>query len=408
MKTKLTILLFLSLYSISHGQINIKGVVLSENRTPLEGASVFLNNTTIGSISDANGEFTLRNAKEGKYMLIIAYLGYKTVQHEITLTKEKPLQKLSFILIPENDMLDEVVIRKKRRSSRERITDFKRFRNIFIGMTKFAEKCTIENPEVLNYYYDKESEVFSVEADKPIIITNKALGYKIRYTLEKFEQSKKRSEYFGFTQYEELKGSKRRKRKWKKNRQTAYQGSRMHFLRSLILANTREEGFIIDQFTRIPNKKFPTEKELKFAKRIFKMYRDNNSPFSLHKKITKPKSKLDSAILIDRRLGQRKVIDSIISKDINYSDVTFKLQEKTFLRFNDILKVTYTREKEEYGYRRSKERLNYQKSNLHIIKNPELILPFGEFSNPSNHLVEGYWGYEKFANALPLNYQSDN
>ncbi|WP_299834412.1 carboxypeptidase-like regulatory domain-containing protein [uncultured Tenacibaculum sp.] len=403
-KELFVLLLFMQFFGFA--QKEIKGIVLSEKKEPLEGASVFFNNTTVGDITDVKGEFSLKT-KEGKYSLIIAYLGYKTVQYEITVIKDSPNKILKFILLPEDDLLDEVVVdaNKKRRSSKEKYYDFNRFKRSFLGTANFSKSCKIENPEVLNYYFDSEDNIFSVEAEQPIIITNKALGYKIYYTLEKFEQSRKRSEYLGYTRYEELKGSKRKKRKWAKNRLIAYNGSRMHFLRSLDRANTKEEGFIIDQFARIPNKKYPTKEEKAFVRKIFKMYMDNNSPINLRKKITKPESKLDSALLINRRLNQKKVIDSLIRKDINYSDITFKIQGKTFLKFNDILKITYTKEKEEYGFRPGKARLDRQESNLFVFEKPEQIHHYGEFSNPSNHLVEGYWAYELFANTLPLDYE---
>jgi hypothetical protein len=61
MKKFLTILIALFVTSMSFGQGVLKGTVTSdENNAPLIGASIFVDGTTIGTITDMDGMFELK------------------------------------------------------------------------------------------------------------------------------------------------------------------------------------------------------------------------------------------------------------------------------------------------------------------------------------------------------------
>ena len=59
-------------------QTKVKGTVLDENGDGAIGANVVVAGTTIGTVTDFDGQFEL-NVPEGKKQLVISYLGYKTV-----------------------------------------------------------------------------------------------------------------------------------------------------------------------------------------------------------------------------------------------------------------------------------------------------------------------------------------
>lgn len=413
MKTKLTFLLFL-VTLISYGQVNIRGTVLSKNNTPLEGAAVYLNNTTIATFTDWKGKFKLY-IEEGKHTLIVSYLGHKTIRKEIVIENKNIEQTLEFHLEEQDNTLNEVVINstdgenklKLIESTRSRYSDFQKFREGFLGRSTFANRCKIVNRETLSYYYVPQTDHFIVTAKEPIVVINKDLGYKVHYDLIKYEQKALVIGYVGYSRYEELEGSKRKQKRWKRNRLIAYKGSIMHFLRSLIRVNTKEEGFDMDLMIRIPNINYPTEKELRFSKKLFRDLNRYDIPVDYAKTIVVPETRIDSAILIHRReLKYKKIRDTIIRKDIRYSDVTYRLSGKAFMAFNGLLKVTYNNEKEEFEYKNDyKTWSGKQVSKFILLNTPQEILPIGQLADPTNHLVEGYWSYEKFAVALPLNYQ---
>src|SRR5688500_14501625 len=74
-----TYLVFLTLFSLSgYAQALISGkVVDAESKSPLEGASVFAQNTTRGVITNKEGEYKIVLNKGG-YELIISFTGYES------------------------------------------------------------------------------------------------------------------------------------------------------------------------------------------------------------------------------------------------------------------------------------------------------------------------------------------
>src|SRR5438477_11300190 len=79
MKARIT--LFLLFFSFTQNafsqQTYIRGRITDiESQLPLKGASVYINNTTKGSVSDDNGDFELGPLQPGQYDVIASYVGY--------------------------------------------------------------------------------------------------------------------------------------------------------------------------------------------------------------------------------------------------------------------------------------------------------------------------------------------
>ena len=75
-KILLTIMSLTFLASISWAQTRaLTGTVLGDNGTPLVGASVTQKNSTKGTVTDANGKFTI-SLPTGKVSLVINSVGY--------------------------------------------------------------------------------------------------------------------------------------------------------------------------------------------------------------------------------------------------------------------------------------------------------------------------------------------
>lgn len=55
-----------------------------ESRTPLTGASIYLDHTTVGTTSIDSGKFVLNGIPSGNYTLIISYVGYNSVSVPVT------------------------------------------------------------------------------------------------------------------------------------------------------------------------------------------------------------------------------------------------------------------------------------------------------------------------------------
>ncbi len=78
------IFLFIICSTITYGQFTVSGkIVDAESKEPLNSASVYCQNTTIGTTTNKEGEFSLQ-LKSGGYELIISYTGYQTKQVQIS------------------------------------------------------------------------------------------------------------------------------------------------------------------------------------------------------------------------------------------------------------------------------------------------------------------------------------
>ena len=71
----------------------IKGKIIDKDTdTPLPGANIYLENTSIGTATDFDGEYTIANVPPGSYTLHVKYLGYTPQSFEIEVKPETTLE----------------------------------------------------------------------------------------------------------------------------------------------------------------------------------------------------------------------------------------------------------------------------------------------------------------------------
>ena len=83
---------------------SINGKILDENGEPVIGASVAIQGTTLGSITNIDGEYTLANVPENAEVTI-SFIGYQTLTFK---ANDRALQNVT--LKEDSEMLDEVVV----------------------------------------------------------------------------------------------------------------------------------------------------------------------------------------------------------------------------------------------------------------------------------------------------------
>ena len=107
MKRKLMLLLaclFVGIGLVTAQTQKITGVVISEeDGQPVVGASVLVKGTTLGTITDVDGNFNLSNVPSSAKTLQISYIGMQTQEVAI-----KP--KLKIVLKSDTEVLDEVIV----------------------------------------------------------------------------------------------------------------------------------------------------------------------------------------------------------------------------------------------------------------------------------------------------------
>lgn len=284
---KLFTLLFLFSAATIFSQHTLKGKITGKNNIPLEGVNVYFDGTTISTVSDADGSFSIKYEPNANSILVLSSMGYQT-EYLSGLDASKPLNiKMA---ISENE-LKEVVVSAKDRFTRNQ--KLKLFREYFLGITKNARSAIIKNEEDIHFKYDKKNFVFTASADKPLVIINPALGYKIDFELVIFEVAFNRLSissldviknfYGGVSRFEEIDNSA----EILKKREKTYQGSSIHFFRNLANNDWGPKKFLLfnDKRNLDPANCFKISKEGDFAKvEVITQTKEENANMNLNLK----------------------------------------------------------------------------------------------------------------------------
>ena len=76
--------------------------------------------TTIATVTDHTGHYFFKNLPVGKHTLEVSFVGYETVQREVTVAKDKTIEE-NFLLEFDNVSLEEVVVSANRSATRRRL-----------------------------------------------------------------------------------------------------------------------------------------------------------------------------------------------------------------------------------------------------------------------------------------------
>lgn len=240
---------FLNLYSQE-----LSGVVVdSKTNEPIEGASVYFDNTTIGTATNSQGEFTLTYNTLIKTPLIVSFLGYQ----KQAFNDFSNVDSLKIDLVEDVNALNEVYLSSKDSWSRD--VKLKLFKRYFLGLTQNAQSCRILNEDDLILRYLEKQQQLVASSKKPLVIENKQLKYEVTYDLQDFELTYEmvsdslqslnqprlfptKAYYAGTSLFRELSQSGPSKSALKK-REKVYNGSVVHFMRMLLKGKLNESGY---------------------------------------------------------------------------------------------------------------------------------------------------------------------
>lgn len=265
-------LLFLIIMSSLAGLSQIiKGTVFDQKtKEAILSATVYFNGTSVGTLTDENGNFMLDVTNNAPMPLIVSMLGYNSVTlNSNTYMTGNPL---IIHLTPKVYELNEFVVKAKP-LTRERKSNLFLFKNEFLGTSANAQDCIILNESDITFNYGSDRDTLKAFASKPLQINNRKLGYKITYYLDKFEYNKRTKSfvYKGnliFT--EDLAANNPEKANFERRRKNTFHGSRMHFFRSLWVNDLKSTGFAvynsISNFLNFSDIVFEDERHRKFLK----------------------------------------------------------------------------------------------------------------------------------------------
>jgi hypothetical protein len=383
MKKNCLSFLFLLLCScfnvVTKAQFTVSGIILdSASREPLSAASVFCQNTTSGTTTNKQGGFSL-SLKAGGYDLIFSYTGYVTQTFRVAENS-----KIEVLMVKEDKSLGEVFIRNSYEvtDGLEKYGDF--FISNFIGATPNAAQCELTNPEVLKFFYYKRSNRLKVLATDAIQITNRALGYHLRYQLDSFVYfyNTNINFYKGYCLYTEMEGNDSLKNVWVANRNKVYEGSKLHFMRSYYDSTISEDGWIIDMLDEKDDKKFNKVSNV-YDTAIY-------NSLVLYPEIT---------IMTDPEGTDSLPVPKIVLDSAHATtQVEFFYPRK--------ISITYTKKSPEKEYLK---KMNLPKHIPYIISYVDIkdwiaITENGYFYDQKDWINQGYWSWKNLGDLLPYDF----
>jgi CarboxypepD_reg-like domain len=240
--------------SFAQNNFAISGTVTNETTgIPMPATSVFAQNTTLGTVTDNEGNFTLL-LPNGGYDLIISFTGHKTENRRITTADAT--EKIIIKLNEKEKELETVAVVSSTEVKDGLVKYGQFFMNEFIGKTANSKQCSIQNPEALHFFFSKKKNRLKITASEPLVIKNNALGYNIKYNLDSFTHEYKTevSTYSGYPLFENMQADSAQMQQWQAARKDAYKGSLLHFMRSVYNKTIIEQEFDIQFIVNVYGK----------------------------------------------------------------------------------------------------------------------------------------------------------
>lgn len=383
-----------------HAQGTLSGTIRdSLTQKPLEFASVFLASTTYGATTNASGQFTLAGILAGPYDLIVSYVGYKLLKRSITV-RNGP-QPLNLLLTPSSQQLKGVTVRP----NPNRASDYQKFAETFLGQTSFSKQCRIRNPDDVLVSYDVDANELTASSPTFLQVDNAALGYRVKYYGLKFTLNFKQQyvSFYGWPIFEEMQPrNKRQQAHWLANRIKAYNGSLVHFLRSVYINQVASQGFLVRKLRVVPNPRFARTDSLRKALLQARRNQPLSAPEvdSVERWAKVPRS-FSLLYLTERPIDSLRRVDTS--------------SRRVWLCFRDYLQVSYLRESPDSAYELPRPmgappapvtKADRQISLLSLTSTTREveILPNGQLVEPLAVFTEQYWGFEKMGELLPIDY----
>ncbi len=341
---------------------SISGKVIDKNTgNALQGASVFAQNTTLGMATNAEGKFNL-SLPNGGYDLVITFTGYTT--ESLRINNATALEEnLTIALKPKEKSLEEVsvIVTSEVKDGWQKYGQL--FTDNFIGKSIFSKQTSIKNPEVLKFFFSKKRNRLKVIANEPLVVVNDGLGYYIKFLIDSFTHDFESNvtQFIGYPLFEEIQGTADMQASWQRNRNIAYKGSMLHFMRSFYNRTLPGEGF-----------------EIQFLV--------NNNDRETSIQVKDPYLALNYA------------------KDDSLKTVEFIPNQPNVI-------VIYNKAKPQPAYFDFDPgaKKDFQVSTVSVAPGESIIIEQnGYFFDQTDVTTNGYWGFEKIGDMLPYDYVPGN
>ena len=216
-----------------HGRIAETGAL-----QPVPFATVYLNNTTIGTTANIRGEFNLSNIPVGSYELIASSVGFNTYSSKVVI-KATENDSLRVFLTPSAQQMVEVQVKSSRDKTWEK--QRKQFEKAFFGNTT---TCKLLNSWVIDF--TEEQGLLTAHATLPLEIENRELGYRLFFELKKFTSSATNFSIVGNIRFSNLNSPDSTTiRRWTQNREKVYRGSMKCLMKTMLDNKLQGSSFLL-------------------------------------------------------------------------------------------------------------------------------------------------------------------
>lgn len=239
----------------------------------------------------------------------------------------------------------------------------------FLGYTDRARSSRIVNPEVLDF--SAAGGVLTARAAGPVIVENRALGYRILYFLQTYVGTGRRTRQEGEALFAELDpGSESERQEWETARLEAFRGSTRHLFRQLFRERTKGAGFFL----------YAAEEPR--SPRESAAYRSNQAAPT-----QRPQFAIQPSELVSDGPSPRE----------------------RFVSFPRFVEVVYTKENESRAYRQwqglpEPARPGYQRSWIRLTRDSVLVDTDGSILDAEGVAFYGHMAYERLADMVPREY----
>jgi len=240
----------------------ISGVVCDETtKKPVADVQVYLDGTSINTITNTMGRFELRSRSVLNTKLVLHHLLYKTA------IINNPFGRIPDTLFIQERLYDlpEFTVLADRFSRAQKM---KAFREQFLGVTRAGKSCVIQNEDDIQLTVNMQTGRLLASSENPIVVVNDYLGYRVSFILVDFwvqyglsfvslNDDYVQSSFFAVVSYfEDLTPENRR---IKRRRDNTFELSSNYFFKSFANDSLKENKFTLF------NKQFPMDHRQYFS-----------------------------------------------------------------------------------------------------------------------------------------------
>ncbi len=233
--------------------VRVEGRVIdSATKKGIPLCNVYLSGTSFGMLTDKDGRFIIKNLPPGEYTLIISHVGYSNIIKTIDLLSGD--QDIGIVSLTEvvTDLDTDVTVESS--EDKKWKGRFKKLSRFMMGENFKPKDIEYENSWVAEFAKEKGG-LLRPANEFSLKINNRYLGYHTNYLITDFMLGNRLQYVVGYPNFEQLEpANAKEERKWKRNRETAYNGSLRHFFRSLLENSLEENEFIANLTNADPEK----------------------------------------------------------------------------------------------------------------------------------------------------------